>query len=72
METIVFQLTDYLTFHDSVQQKDLRLIITLNPAEYISVNRRIYDHLEGMIPATTKKLLDMPNCAATVPHFSYC
>ena len=25
-----------------------------------------------MIPATTQKLLDMPNCAATVPQFSYC
>ena len=43
-----------------------------NRAEYISVNRRIYVHLEGMIPATTKKLLDMPNCAATVPQFSFC
>ena len=43
-----------------------------NSAEYISVNRRIYDHLEGMIPATTQKLLDMPNRAATVRQFSYC
>ena len=24
-----------------------------------------------MIPATTKKLLDMPNCDATVPQFSF-
>ena len=33
--------------NDSVQQKDLRLIIT-TPQNIC--NRRIYDHLEGMIP----------------------